>query len=119
MANKEASSVLAYAIVLQDFSVTLYYTPQRSNITLKVTMKTTSGQYPADPRGWHYVCAVVIDKEFSYFLDSKYIGSHALTNPVVGTTGVARIGQMLSGIYEPFFVIARFFKTVFWILLIL
>ena len=85
--------------MLEDFSVTLYYTPEGSNTTENIKVTPLASQYPADSEEWHFVCVMIVDTDLSYFLDGGYVGTDiSLKNSISDTTGRARIGQMYSGI---------------------
>ena len=99
--TKSATSLtkVIYAVVLEDYSVTLYYTPQGSNITENIKVTPLASQYPINPGGWHFICIMVVDKELSYFLDGVYVGTDiSLKNTISNAPGKARVGQMPSGI---------------------
>ena len=103
-----ASSVI-YGIVLEDFSVTLYYTPEGSNSTENIKVTPLASQYPADPEAWHFICVMVVDMELSYFLDGEYVGTDVmLKNTIADSAGRARVGQMYSGIIDIYFSISLF-----------
>jgi usherin len=88
-----------YGIVLEDFSITLYYTSVGSNSTENIRVTPLASQYPADPDGWHFICVMVVDTELSYFLDGEYVGTDVLLkNTIADDRGRARVGQMFSGI---------------------
>ena len=83
---------------MQDFTVTLYYTPDGSNRTKNIPVTPLASQYPKDPGGWHFICVMVIDTQLSYFLDGAYVGTDvSLENTIADGAGLARVGQMLSG----------------------
>ena len=95
-----ADSVI-YAIVLEDFSVTLLYTPEGSTRTENIKVTPLASQYPADPGAWHFICVMVINTELLYFLDGEYVGTDVrLTNTIADSSGRARVGQMYSGIIK-------------------
>lgn len=88
-----------YGIALEDYSVTLYYKPQGSNITEHIKVTPLPSQYPGTPQGWHFISVMVVDTDLSYFLDGQYVGTDTqLLNTIADSPGKARVGQMFSGI---------------------
>ena len=97
--TRTSTATIIYGIVLEDFSVTFYYTPEGSNTTENIKVTPLASQYPAHPDEWHFICVMVVDTDLSYFLDGKYVGTDvSLKNSISNIPGQARVGQMFSGI---------------------
>ncbi|XP_028396319.1 LOW QUALITY PROTEIN: usherin-like [Dendronephthya gigantea] len=91
------STSVIYGIVLENFIITLYYTPEGSNNTQDIkSVSPLASQYPNDPQGWHFICVMVIDTKLSYFLDGEYVGMKTLRNNIADVNGRAQIGQMFA-----------------------
>ena len=96
--SPRTSTSVIYGIVLENFIVSLYYTPEGSNSTQDIkSVPPLASQYPDDPQGWHFMCVMVIDTELSYFLDGEYVGKKILRNSIADVAGKAQIGQMFAG----------------------
>ena len=90
--------------MLEDFSITLFYTSEGSNSTENIKVTPLASQYPAQPNGWHFICVMVVDTELSYFLDGEYVGTDVrLKNTIADSPGRAQVGQMYSGIINIYF----------------
>lgn len=91
------TSSVIYGVVLADYSVTLHYIPEGSNLTENVQVVPLASQYPRNPNEWHFITVMVFNTELSYFLDGEYVGKAGLRNPVDDGAGRLTVGQMYSG----------------------
>ena len=99
---------MIYGIVLDDFTVTLYYVPEGSNQTENIQIKPLASQYPRHPNGWHFIVVMVYSTELSYFLDGNYVGTQALKSALKDRLGTrAIVGQIYPGknFFKQFFII--------------